>query len=129
MSMEKSAHHVFNHKVVNAAFGFEHLEGFPTESVFQILGPGPRLHHEPPVSIKASIRCNDVQMGIEILKIPECGSFQDILSCSSLVKGALILKQLKEQKGKATDAFLRDVRQIISFVFVCVFKRITLVKY
>ena len=64
-------HHVVNHKIVDAPFGPEHLENLLAECVLKIPGPRFRPPRETVVCVKAAIRGDDMQVGIELLEFAE----------------------------------------------------------
>jgi hypothetical protein len=63
--------HVFDNRISDLAFGFEHFKDLIAEEVFQIMGFHTWCDMKYPIIGKATICDNGVQMGIEILKRTE----------------------------------------------------------
>ena len=63
--------HVFDNRISDLAFGFEHFKDLIAEEVFQIMGFHTRCDTKYPIIGKATVCDNGVQMGIEILKLTE----------------------------------------------------------
>lgn len=63
--------HVFDNRIGDLAFGFEHFEHPVAEELFYIMGLRARCDKKYPIIGKATVCDNGMQMGIEILKLTE----------------------------------------------------------
>ena len=63
--------HVFD-DTIGQSMGFEQLEHLLAEQGDHVFGAGPVGRHKLSIPVKAAVRGDDVQMRIEILKVPEC---------------------------------------------------------
>jgi hypothetical protein len=63
--------HVFDNRIGDLAFGLEHFEHLIAEELFYIMGFRPGCDMKYPITGKATVCDNGMQMGIEILKLTE----------------------------------------------------------
>ena len=63
--------HVFNNDLIDLAFGFEHFQDFISNQIFDVLGIRVLSFLKYSIICKTAVCCNNVEVGMKILKITE----------------------------------------------------------
>jgi hypothetical protein len=63
--------HIFDHRIGNFTFGFEHFEHVMPEMFFKIGGFGRRADYESTIVVKTTIGGQNMQVRMEILEVAE----------------------------------------------------------
>jgi len=94
----------FNSLLVGWPLVFQHLEDFQAKCGFQVRRVRPWSDRKSAISVKTTISGDDVQMGVEVLKIPK-SLHRDHRSRNGVVKGGALL-QVAGQHRPGTLAHL-----------------------